>query len=134
MNAPAPSILVIDDSRPVRSVLRHVLQDVGYAIYEAPGGRAALEVYRHRPIDLMIVDAHMPEWDGVTTLQAFREEFPDADTRIILLTGDPTTLPAGFDSEEAGGLAHRIVAKPFNPSQLVEHVRDELRIRGAPPG
>ncbi|GKS57056.1 response regulator [Nitrospira sp.] len=121
------TILVVDDSSPVRTVLRHVLQDAGYEIYEAAGGRAALEIYRHRPIDLMMIDAHMPEWDGVATLQALRAEFPSAATRVIVMTGDPTMLPSELDPADTRGLAHRIVAKPFHPRELLDHVRQELR-------
>ena len=121
------TILVVDDSHPVRMVLRHVLQDAGYEIYEAAGGRAALEIYRHRPIDLVMIDAHMPEWDGVTTLQALRAEFPAAATRVIVMTGDPTTLPSELNPGDARHLAHRIVAKPFHPRELLDHVRQELR-------
>ena len=107
--------------------LRHVLQDAGYIIYEASGGRAALEIYRHRPIDLMMIDANMPEWDGVRTLQALRAEFPAADTRIIVMTGDPTTLPPELQSDDEGSLAHRVIAKPFHPRELLDQVRQELR-------
>ena len=121
------NILVVDDCSPVRTVLRHVLQDAGYVIYEAAGGRAALEIYRHRPIDLLMIDAHMPDWDGVRTLQALREEFPTSATRIIVMTGDPTTLPPELSPTDGRRLAHRIVAKPFHPRELLDQIRRELK-------
>lgn len=122
-----PAILIVDDLPPIRTVLRHILRDEGFAIYEAGDGRTALELVRGRSIDLLLVDAHMPDWDGVRTLQAFRDEFPEAPTRYIVMTGDPTTLPPELDLAEPGCLAHGVLAKPFRPATLIDHVRRELR-------
>ena len=126
-----PSILIVDDSRPVRTVLRHILQDAGFTIYEAPDGRTALEVYGRTAIDVLMVDAQMPEWDGLTTIRTFHDTFPNSPARIILMTGDPTVWPLPDDRSEAGERVHRIIAKPFHSSALLDEIRQELRAQAA---
>ncbi|MGH9870523.1 MAG: response regulator [Candidatus Polarisedimenticolia bacterium] len=63
------TILIIDDSRHVREVLRLALESEGYGVLEAPDGREGGRLYReHRPA-LVIVDIIMPEKDGIETVR-----------------------------------------------------------------
>jgi CheY-like chemotaxis protein len=63
------SILLIDDSAPVREVLRLALESEGYAVLEAADGREGMAMFReHRPA-VTIVDIIMPEMDGIETVR-----------------------------------------------------------------
>lgn len=129
--ADTPAILIVDDISSIRTVLRHILGTEGFAVYEAGTGRAALQLAQGRSIDLVLIDAHMPDWDGPQTVRAFREAFPEAPTRYVVMTGDPTTLPETLDVHHPACLVHRIIAKPFRPATLLEFIRQELLLRGA---
>ena len=60
------TILIIDDEELIRVLLRSTLEAAGYEVTEAANGRQGLELYRHRPTDLVITDiAHArAEWAG----------------------------------------------------------------------
>ena len=59
------TILVIDDQKPIRTLLRLVLEGAGHDVLEASSGRLGLELYRERSADLIITDIVMPEMDGL---------------------------------------------------------------------
>ena len=61
------TILVADDDRLVRITLRKILESAGYAVFEAKDGAEAIEVFRKRRPDLVILDIVMPIKDGVRT-------------------------------------------------------------------
>ena len=73
------TILIIDDEEPIRILLRSVLETEGYEVMEAPNGRIGLELYRHRPTDLIITDILMPELDGLDMLLELTREFLHAE-------------------------------------------------------
>ena len=58
------NILVIDDERSIRSLLRAVLESENHHVLEASNGRVGLELYRERSFDLIITDLTMPEMEG----------------------------------------------------------------------
>jgi len=69
------SILVIDDEAIIRVLLRSDLEAAGYEVTEAVNGREGLELYRHRPADLVITDIVMPEMNGLDMLLELMSEF-----------------------------------------------------------
>lgn len=78
-------ILVVDDDPDVRLVLRRMLEPDGYEIGEAGHGREALEVVGNRPFDLVITDLIMPEQEGIETIQALHQRYPQM--KIIAISG-----------------------------------------------
>ena len=82
-----PHILVCDDSSSERTALSHLLRDAGFSVDEAPDGDAAIAHVKHRPVDLVLLDLHMPGTDGfqvLSYLQEHRSALP-----VILLSGMP---------------------------------------------
>jgi CheY-like chemotaxis protein len=82
-----PRILLCDDSEIERRALSHVLRDAGFAVDEAPDGDAAIAHLKHRPVDVVLLDLHMPGTDGFAVLaylQEHRRALP-----VILLSGMP---------------------------------------------
>ena len=69
------TILIIDDEEIIRGLLRSVLEQAGYEVMEAANGRQGLELYRHRPADLVITDILMPEMNGLDMLLELTREF-----------------------------------------------------------
>ena len=69
------TILIIDDEAPIRALLRTTLEAAGHEVTEAANGRIGLELYRHRPTDLVITDILMPELNGLDMLLELTREF-----------------------------------------------------------
>ena len=83
-NGTQTSILVADDDRLVRITLRKILESAGYAAFEAKDGAEALEIYRKRRPDLVILDIVMPIKDGVRTFLELRGI--DSKAKIIAMS------------------------------------------------
>jgi two-component system KDP operon response regulator KdpE len=115
------TILVVDDEPQLRRAMKATLTDLGYSVMEAKTGEEALEVLRHEPADLILLDLNMPGIGGLETCRALRENF---DTPIIILSVRNTerdkvqALDAGADD---------FVTKPFGIQELLARIRAALR-------
>ncbi|MGD9696439.1 MAG: response regulator transcription factor [Thermoleophilia bacterium] len=120
-------ILVVDDERAIRRLLRMYLVDGGFTVAEAPDGEAAVEQVRRGGIDLVLLDLMLPGIDGLTVCRQVREV---AQIPVIMLTarGDEASRVTGL---EIG--ADDYVTKPFSPVEVVARVRAVLRRVSAPP-
>ncbi|MCB8943084.1 MAG: response regulator transcription factor [Ardenticatenaceae bacterium] len=122
----AQTILVVDDERKLREMIRTYLEQDGYRVVEAANGREALYVARYEKPDLIILDVMMPEMGGYDFMRTYSKE---ADTPVIILTakieeGDKVLgLELGADD---------YVTKPFGIRELIARVRAVLR-RGQKP-
>jgi len=66
-------ILIVDDSKTVRDVLRSTLQEAGYDVADAEGGEAALELVGESDYDLLMTDLNMPEMNGLEFISEVRK-------------------------------------------------------------
>jgi CheY-like chemotaxis protein len=109
-------ILIADDSRPIRMLIRRVLSVSNHEVFEAEDGAAALDcLLRERP-DIAILDVVMPGPSGIEVCYAIRANPDLAAMGVIFLTGDVLSDQLG-----AAG-ADRIFAKPFSPHGLLTAV------------
>lgn len=116
------TILIVDDEPDVREVLEEYLTAHGYAAIGADGAAAARTLAAQRPIDLALVDIHMPGEDGLSLARHLRERY--AALAIIMLTSAATVLDRVVGLEVG---ADDYVPKPFDPRELVARVRSVLR-------
>jgi len=114
------NVLVVDDSPPMRQVMKRVIQISGFDVgelLEAGNGKEALEVLSSHWVDVILLDIHMPEMDGIEMLRRLSEE--DLWKRIPVIV--VTTEGREQVIEEAKRLgAKGYVKKPFNPEQIKE--------------
>lgn len=83
-----PTVLLVDDERPVRSALRRILEHGGLTVREAESGRDALEALANdSAIDAVVSDFIMPELDGVDFYDALVARSPHLRNRVVFLTG-----------------------------------------------
>lgn len=114
-------ILVVDDAPQVRRVMRTTLTAEGYTIFEAREGAEALEIFRAKRPDIILLDVNMP---GMNGLEACREIRRNSDVPIIMLTvrnaerDKVLALDAGADD---------YVVKPFGMQELLARIRAALR-------
>lgn len=121
------SVLVVDDQDQVRQLIRETLEQAGYEVEEACDGKEALDRYRARSTDLVIMDILMPDQDGLEAIMALRQEFPD--TRVIAMTGGSDTIGVlnFLDVAKMFG-ARRTLRKPFELKSLLDTVAAELTV------
>lgn len=80
-------MLVVDDDLDVVDAMAEILTAEGHRVLTATNGRAALELARDDPPDLVLLDLEMPEMDGRAFLRAVREIPAMADVRIVVVSG-----------------------------------------------
>jgi len=118
-----PTILVVDDDTPIRSLLRQELGEAGYQVKEAANGKAALDMVRLSKPDLIILDVMMPEINGFDVAAVLKNDPATMDIPIIILSivqDKERGLRIGVD---------RYLTKPINTEQLFHEV-DELLEQG----
>jgi two-component system response regulator ResD len=120
-------VLIVDDERAIRRLLRMYLTDAGFTVAEAADGEAAVEQVRRGGIDLVLLDLMLPEMDGFTVVRRLRET---AQIPVIMLTArsDEANRVTGL---ELG--ADDYVVKPFSPVEVVARVKAVMRRVQAPP-
>lgn len=69
----SPSILITDDDRGFRETLQHVLEPRGYRTLLASDGEEALQIVREQPVDLLLLDMHMPKLTGLEVLREIKQ-------------------------------------------------------------
>ena len=115
-----PTILVVDDDSPIRSLLRQELGDAGYLVKEAANGKAALDMVRMAKPDLIILDVMMPEINGFDVAAVLKNDPATMDIPIIILSivqDKERGLRIGVD---------RYLTKPINTEQLFHEVEELL--------
>ena len=116
----AKTILVVDDSTSLRTVVKLTLQRAGYDVLEAGDGReglAALE--KAGRVHLIVSDVNMPSMDGIAFLTQVKQHARHKFTPVVMLTTE------GQDARKEQGRAAGAkawIVKPFNPPQLLDAV------------
>jgi len=117
-------VLIVEDEPPIRELLRLHLELVGFNVSEVADGRAALDVIRSRPFDLIVLDVMLPGVDGITLCRAARAEGANVSTPLLMLTARDT------ESDKVLGLesgADDYLTKPFGMRELMARVSALLR-------
>jgi CheY-like chemotaxis protein len=123
-------ILIIDDESQIRSMLRLMLERVGYEIAEAPDGIEGIRQYRENPADLIITDLIMPNKDGIGMIIDLKKEFPKV--KIIAMSGGGVNRPEGYlDGAKKLG-ATRTLTKPIDREEMLKAVKETLNDTTAP--
>lgn len=121
-------ILVVEDDAAIRRGVVDMLRFNGYAVHEAPDGRAGLEMALAVNADLVLLDIMMPHMDGMQVLAELRKARPAQP--VIFLTA------RGEEEDRVRGLrlgADDYVVKPFGIDELIARVEAVLRRSPARP-
>jgi YesN/AraC family two-component response regulator len=79
------TILVIDDEKSIRDMLRAGLTQYGYGYYDAPDGRSGIEIFKKTRPDIVLTDVKMPEMSGIELTKHLKGIEYDAD--VVIMTG-----------------------------------------------
>jgi two-component system phosphate regulon response regulator OmpR len=116
------TILIVDDEPGVRDVLEEYFAGHGYTALAAEAANAARAIAAKHPIDLALVDIHMPGEDGLSLARHLRERYPGI--AIVMLTSADAVVDRVVGLEMG---ADDYVAKPFDPRELLARVKSVLR-------
>lgn len=120
-------ILLVDDSKTMRSIQKSVLGQLGYTeIEEACDGQDALSKVGAFQPDLMLVDWNMPNMDGITFVKHIRQT--NKVTPIIMVTTESEKTRV-IEAIKAG--VNNYVVKPFTPDALSQRITETLYKRAA---
>lgn len=115
------TILIADDEKEIRDLLRLYLENEDYKIVEAADGLQTLEVIKNTNPDLCLLDIMMPGKDGLSVLKEIRRE---SNIPVLIISARTA------DAERILGLdmgADDYIPKPFNPLEVVARVKSNLR-------
>lgn len=115
------NILVAEDEKDIRNLLKLNLEQQGYRVHAAKDGMEALDILQKEKIHLAVLDVMMPRLDGFNLLRKIRE---DSTLPVIFLTA------RGEDMDKVLGLglgADDYLVKPFNMAELIARVGAQLR-------
>jgi CheY-like chemotaxis protein len=111
--------LVVDDEPGVLELVSALLEQAGWQVETATGGRAALERVRGARYDLVLTDMRMPEGSGEDLYRAIAAERGDLIERVLFMTGD-TANPEAWSFIEATHAS--VIEKPFTAQTLLSAV------------
>lgn len=107
------TVLTVDDSRAVRSILSRTLTGWGLEVAQAEDGKKGLESLLNGSYDLVLLDVTMPEMDGPTMLANMRDR--GDKTPVLMLTSEAKTSIVA-DAMKRG--IEDYILKPFKPDEL----------------
>lgn len=126
MSVQQPKILITDDERNIRLMLRTALEAEGYAIEEAANGEEALGAIERTTPDLVLLDLNMPVLDGMSVLERLHAGATGPAVRrpkVVVLTAYGS-ISAAVKATRLG--AADFVEKPVTPDELREIVKGVL--------
>jgi DNA-binding NtrC family response regulator len=107
-------VLIVDDDREMRELLKELLEEEGYETESVPSGEVALQRLGRKPYDLLITDLRMDGLSGLALLQKARGINPKQTIILITAFG---TVESAIDSMKEGAFDY--IIKPFKAGQLL---------------
>ena len=117
----AGKILVVDDEPEVRQLMEHFLTERGYEVRIAENGRLALAALDTFMADVVLLDMHMPEMDGLETLKRLTVRSPSLPVIMVTVNDDVETTTHLLQMGAAD-----YVPKPFNLEYLEQAINIQL--------
>ena len=122
-------LLVVDDDPNERELLAGLLEMNGCQCMTAASGNEALDVIEHSAtFDFALLDMHMPDRDGASTLRAIRANDRFAKLKVFSVSG---TSPSECGATIGGDGFDGWLPKPLNPATLWNHLQESLRREGS---
>ncbi len=122
------TILYVDDYADNRSLLQRILESEGFSVIQAPDGTRALQLLTESPLDLALIDLHLPDTNGYALGEKVRQFPKHHQLPIIYVTaGDHEPI----EGKSASSPFDTFIQKPFELDSLLREIRLQL---GLSPG
>ena len=113
------NILMVDDSKTSRKILRQLFEGAGHTIVgEASNGEEGFIKFKELKPDLVTMDITMPDMDGITALKAIKQCDPSAKVIMCSAMGQQAMV---VESIQAG--ARDFIVKPFQKDRVIEAIK-----------
>jgi len=111
-------VLVLDDSRAMRTILRGILSEAGFEVLEAASVKDALAVVKQQPeLDLALVDWNLPDTEGIEFVRQVRAQRKLDHVKLMMVTTETETSQVA-SAIQAG--ANEYIMKPFSKQAVAE--------------
>ena len=117
------NILIIEDEKSIRWVLEKTLSRPGYHLYSVKSAEEGWGVLRSHPIDVALIDIHLPGRDGLSSMKEMLKEYPTL--LAIIMTGQ-NTMQNTIEAMKMG--AYDYIAKPFHIDDVERLVDQALKL------
>ena len=125
---PQPRVLMVEDHPDIADLYQLKLQLDGFRVAVASDGAAGLRLARSLKPDLILLDIHVPQLDGLQVLAALREDEATDDTPVVVFSEDDN--PQLVKEAQRLGAAAYLVKAHLLPRRLSQTVSDVLGQRG----
>ena len=116
------TVLLVDDSRMSRKMLKNLLEEEGYSVIaEAGDGLEAIEVYKTHKPDLVTLDITMPNMDGIEALKELMAIDPEVKAVMITAAGQQNKL---IQALKIG--AKKFITKPFEKEEVINNINEVM--------
>lgn len=116
-----PAILIIDDEKAIRNVLKEILANEGFTVEEANDGEEGLKKFTSASYDVVLCDIKMPKLDGIEFLQKVIDS--NSETPVIMISGHGN-IETAVDAVKKGAFDY--IAKPPDLNRLLITIRNAL--------
>ncbi len=117
-------VLLVDDEKDLRVIVREVLTDEGFSVVEAADGLEAVRLFRRDTPDVVLLDLSMPHMDGLEAMLELRKTDPDVPIVILTAHGD---IPTAVDAIKKG--VYDFLVKPPEFDRLIITLRRAVETR-----
>ncbi|WP_179415417.1 response regulator transcription factor [Mucilaginibacter sp. E4BP6] len=119
MIAGSKKILVVDDDQDIREIIMYILESEGYQVSGLDNGSGVLQTVAQIRPDILLLDVQLGDRDGRDICRELKEQSTTQDLPIIMISAN-----SGWEAiREKQCKADDFLAKPFDISDLVNHVR-----------
>jgi CheY-like chemotaxis protein len=115
-------ILFAEDTPAGQAVGLRLFQAQGYRVFLAANGREAIEIFDREPVDLVVMDLHMPEMDGWQAVREIRRRERDR-RRVPIVAVSAYSNPTDPEWFHAAGI-NAFVAKPIDKARLLQTIAE----------
>lgn len=116
------TFLVVEDEESIVTLIKYNLEQAGYEVEVAEDGAIALEKFKNKPFDFVLLDIMLPKKDGIEVCREIRQQ--NRHVPILMLTAKDDEFDKVLGLELG---ADDYMTKPFSPRELIARVRAILR-------
>jgi CheY-like chemotaxis protein len=116
-------LLIADDEKEIRELLKEKLEKNGYQVVAASSGREAVELAKAGAFDIILLDVAMPQMDGYEACKMIKADNKNKDVPVLFLTGkDLNPKSLSERNQELGACGY--IAKPSTLKELLEAIKE----------
>ncbi len=119
------SILMAEDNMINQFAAKHVMKDWNVNLEIAETGTEAVQLFKEKSFDIILMDMYMPEMNGFEATQIIKKEMQEQNSEIPIIGLSAVVLEEDIQKAESAGVCD-IISKPFEPIKLYSMIKKHL--------